>query len=136
MQIEQMKAQMLAQSEQQRQQFEAQMKMQEMAAKEQFERWKADLDASTKIMVARIASNPGVDVPLLEVQQAAADNMTTALNENVRQVMDTMNEAHGSMANMHGEAMQRLDQAMQHMAAPKRIVRGPDGRAIGVEVAQ
>jgi len=136
MQIEQMKAQMLQQSEQQRQQFEAQMKMQEMAAQEQFERWKADLDASTKIMVARISSNPGVDVPLLEVQQAAADNMTSALNENVRQVMDTIHEAHGNMANMHGEAMQRLDQAVQHMAAPKRIVRGPDGRAIGVEVAQ
>ena len=136
MQIEQMKAQMLAQSEQQRQQFEAQMKMQELAAKEQFERWKADLDAATKIMVARISSNPGADIPLIEMQQATADEIASTLGENVRQAMSTMADTHNNMANMHDEAMQRLEQAMAHMAAPKRIVRGPDGRAIGVEVAQ
>ena len=55
MQIEQMKAQMTAQLEQSRQQHEAQLKMQELATKEQFDRWKADLDAATKIMVARIS---------------------------------------------------------------------------------
>jgi hypothetical protein len=30
--------------------------------------------------------------------------------------------------------MQNIGDAMQRLNAPKRIVRGPDGKAIGVEV--
>ena len=134
MQIEQMKAQMTAQLEQSRQQHEAQLKMQELATKEQFDRWKADLDAATKIMVARISSNPGADIPLLEVQQAAADTLTNDLGDSVRNAMGQMAEAHNNMANMHGESMQKLHETLQALSAPKRIVRGPDGRAAGVEV--
>ena len=134
MQIEQMKAQMTAQLEQSRQQHEAQLKMQELATKEQFDRWKADLDAATKIMVARISSNPGADIPLLEVQQAAADTITNELGDNVRNAMGQMAEAHNNMANMHGESMQQLRETIQALQAPKRLVRGPDGRAVGVEV--
>lgn len=134
MQIEQMKAQTTAQAEQQRQQFDAQMKMQEFAAKEQLERWKADLDAATKIMVARISSNPGVDVPLLESQQAASDLLVNELGENVRNAMGQIAETHNNMANMHGESMQRLQETIQSLSAPKRIIRGPDGRATGVEI--
>ena len=134
MQIEQMKAQMTAQLEQSRQQHEAQLKMQELATKEQFDRWKADLDAATKIMVARISSNPGADIPLLEVQQAAADTLTNELGDNVRNAMGQMAEAHNNMANMHGESMQKLQETIQALSAPKRIIRGPDGRAAGVEI--
>tara|TARA_R110000868_G_scaffold145987_1_gene366569 strand:- start:1434 stop:3734 length:2301 start_codon:yes stop_codon:yes gene_type:complete len=133
-QTEQMKAQTTAQAEQQRQQFDAQMKMQEFAAKEQLERWKADLDAATKIMVARISSNPGVDVPLLESQQAASDLLVNELGENVRNAMGQIAETHNNMANMHGESMQRLQETIQSLSAPKRIIRGPDGRAAGVEI--
>jgi F0F1-type ATP synthase membrane subunit b/b' len=136
MQVEQMKAQMTAQLEQSRQQHEAQLKMQELATKEQFDRWKADLDAATKIMVARISSNPGADIPLLEVQQAAADTLTNDLGDSVRNAMGQMAEAHNNMANMHGESMQKLHETLQALSAPKRIIRGPDGRAVGVEPIQ
>jgi hypothetical protein len=40
------------------------------------------------------------------------------------------------MANMHGESMQKLHDVLQAASAPKRIVRGPDGRAMGVEPVQ
>jgi len=133
MQIEQMKAQMEAQMESQRQQHEAQLKMQELAAKEQFDRWKTELEAATKVMVARIAANPGMDLPMIEAQQAATQTITEDLGHNVRQAMDHMAEAHNNMANMHGEAMQKLHDVLQAASAPKRIVRGPDGRAVGVE---
>jgi hypothetical protein len=133
MQIEQMKMQMETQLENQRQQNESQLKMQELAAQEQFDRWKSELDAATKIMVARIAANPGMDLPMIEAQQAATDTITADLGQNVRMAMDQMTQAHNNMANMHGESMQKLHDVLQAANAPKRIVRGPDGRALGVE---
>jgi len=131
MQIEQMKMQHSAQLEQQKLQFESQLKNMEMqAAKE-----KAELDAATKIMVARIGANPGLDIPLIEAQQAASEKVTAELGENVRAAIDNMAQMHENMANMHGETMNRIGGVMQALAAPKRILRGPDGKAIGVEVA-
>jgi hypothetical protein len=47
--------------------------------------------------------------------------------------MDQMTNAQNNMANMHGESMQKLHDVLQAASAPKRIVRGPDGRAMGVE---
>ena len=135
-QIEQMKMQMQAQLETQRQQHEAQLKMQELAAKEQYERWKTELDAATKIMVARIGANPGMDLPMIEAQQAASETITKELGDNVRMAMDQMINAQNNMANMHGESMQKLQAVLQAANAPKRIVRGPDGRAMGVELVQ
>jgi hypothetical protein len=135
-QIEQMKAQLEAQLETQRQQHEAQLKMQELAAQEQFDRWKTELEAATKIMVARISANPGMDIPAIEAQQAAAETITAELGDNVRQAMDRMAEAHNNMAMMHSQSMQKLHDVLQAANAPKRVVRGPDGRAIGVEPVQ
>jgi hypothetical protein len=40
------------------------------------------------------------------------------------------------MANMHGETMQNIGAAMQRLNAPKRVIRGPDGLVVGVEVVQ
>jgi hypothetical protein len=57
MQIEQMKAQAAGQIELQKQQYEGQIKLQELAAKEQFEKFKAELDATTKIAIAQISAN-------------------------------------------------------------------------------
>jgi hypothetical protein len=85
-------------------------------------------------MVARISSNPGIDVPLLESQQAASDLLVNELGENVRNAMGQMAETHNNLANMHGESMQRLQETIQSLGAPKRIIRGPDGRAAGVEL--
>jgi hypothetical protein len=129
-------AQMQAQMEAQKQQHDAQLKMQELAAKDQLEKWKNELDSATKIMVARIGANPGADIPLIEAQTAAAEHLTAELGDNVRHAMNQMAESHNNMANMHGEAMDKLHNALQTIAAPKRVVRGPDGRAVGVELAQ
>lgn len=140
MQVEQMKLQAEAQLEAQRQQMEAQrlqqeaqFKAQELAQKEQYERWKTELEAATKIMVARIGANPGLDIPALEAQQAVSEKIANELGGNVNMALGHMANLHDRMANMHGEAMNRIGEVMATLKAPKRIVRGPDGRAVGVE---
>jgi hypothetical protein len=139
MQMQQAKAQADMQLEQMKEQFaqqiannELQVKAREMQGKEEYERWKAELEAATKIMVARIGSNPGVDLPVVE---AAASQITNELGGTIIQAMDKMTAMHDNMANLHGETMQNIGQAMQKLAAPKKVVRGVDGLVIGVETA-
>jgi hypothetical protein len=108
------------------------MRVQEMAQQEQFDRWKAELDAATKIMVARIGANPGADVPFLESQQQSASDMA----ETMKEVMEGISSTYNDMMNMHGQTMERLDGVLSSLTAPKRLVRGPDGRAVGVEIVR
>jgi len=131
-QAEMQLAQMKADFETAKQNNELQIKAREMAGKEEYERWKAELDAATKIMVARIGSNPGVDLPVIA---AASTQITNELGGTIVQAMDKMALMHDQMANMHGESMQNIGKAMQQLSAPKKVVRGADGLVIGVEIA-
>jgi hypothetical protein len=139
MQMQEAKAQADIQLEQMKEQFalqlannELQVKAREMQGKEEYERWKAELDAATKIMVARIGSNPGMDLPVIE---AASAQITNELGGTIVQAMDKMALMHDQMANLHGQTMQNIGEAMQKLNAPKKVVRGADGLVIGVEVA-
>lgn len=134
MQIEQMKAQAAAQTEAQRQQYDAAMAQQKLQSEEQFNRWKTELEAATKIMVARIAANPTLDIPAIEAQQAASEKITMELGDHVKMAIDRMAGMHDAMTNRHDQTMGQISGMMQMLAAPKRIVRGPDGRAAGVEI--
>jgi hypothetical protein len=131
-QAEMQLAQMKAEFEVAKQNNEMQIKAREMAGKEEYERWKAELDAATKIMVARIGSNPGVDLPVVE---AAAAQITNELGGTIVQAMDKITALHDNMANLHGESMQNIGAAMQRLTAPKKVIRGADGLVIGVETA-
>jgi len=128
MQLTQMKVDL----ETAKQNNELQIKAREMAGREEYERWKAELDAATKIMVARIGSNPGVDLPVVE---AAAAQITNELGAPIADAVNRMVEMHDQMANMHGQTMQNIGEAMQRLNAPKRVIRGADGLVIGVETA-
>ena len=134
MQIEQMKAQAAAQTEAQRQQYDAAMAQQKLQSEEQFNRWKTELEAATKIMVARIAANPNLDIPAIEAQQAASEKITMELGDHVKMAIDRMAGMHDAMLGRHDQTMTQMGGMMQMLAAPKRIVRGPDGRAAGVEI--
>jgi len=125
-------AQMKADFEAAKQNNELQIKAREMAGKEEYERWKAELDAATKIMVARIGSNPGVDLPVIE---AASAQITNELGAPIAEAVNRMVEMHDQMANMHGQTMQNIGEAMQRLNAPKKVIRGADGLVIGVETA-
>jgi hypothetical protein len=136
MQIAQMKMQADAALEAQKQQHLAQMKQAELDHAERLEHWKSELESATKIMVARIGANPGLDLPLLEAQEAASTKIAQELGGNVTNAMNRMIEMHENMNNMHNTAMDRINGAMEVMAAPKRVVRGADGRVAGVEVVK
>jgi len=72
-----------------------------------------------------------VDTPGLDIVSQATDRFATGMSEDVRSMIQQM--VQDSMA--RDERMMAMMQAlMQSMGAPKRIVRGPDGRAMGVEV--
>jgi hypothetical protein len=124
MQLQQMKAEF----EVAKQNNEMQIKAQEMAGKEEYERWKAELDAATKVLVAQIGAKAGLDQAALSAQMAASEELDATLG-------DGMSEAINRLADMHGQTLGQITGVMQAISAPKRIIRGPDGRAAGVEIA-
>jgi hypothetical protein len=142
MQMQQAKAQADMQLEQMKEQFaqqiannELQVKAREMQGREEYERWKSELEAATKVMVARIGANPGLDIPLIEAQQAASEKITQELGMNVHHAVTQIAQLADNMANMHGQALQGIGEAVKKLGAPKKVVRGADGLVIGVETA-
>lgn len=69
----------------------------------EFEKWKAELDASVKIQIAQMSNQTTIDTSIPKV------------NEQMQQVIASMQEL--------------VDQAQM----PAEILRGPDGRAVGVK---
>ena len=134
-QMQQMKLQADAQLEAQKQQYMQAMEQAKLQAAEELEKWKTELESATKIMVARIGANPGLDLPLLEAQEAASTKIAAELGDNVTQAMNRMVQMHDNMSNMHNTAMDKINGVMTVIAAPKKIIRGADGRAAGVELA-
>ena len=130
MQIEQMKAQNEAAMEEQRQRFQAALKAEELAQQAEIDRYKAQLDAETRITVARIGA-AGADVPALDLVSEASNRMAAGMSEDVRSMIQAMAQ---DSAQREQQLLGLMQALMQAMAAPKRIVRGPDGRAMGVEV--
>jgi hypothetical protein len=140
MQMQEAQAQADLQLEQMKEQFaiqlannELQVKAREMQGREEYERWKAELDAATKVLVARIGANPGVDIPMLEAEQAAAEKITQELGAGVQNAVMQMAQIADNMANLHGQTMQGIGEAVKKLGAPKKVVRGADGLVIGVE---
>lgn len=111
---------------------ESAMKQAEIEAEDR----RAKLDASTRIMVARLHANPGVDIPYLEEQVQSAQRASMELSQSIATSMQQMQQVQMNLANMIAQTMAKLDGAVHVMAAPKRIVRGADGKAVGVEVIQ
>jgi len=139
MQLEQAKLQRETEIEQMRAQLDVQklqFEQQKAQMEEQYNRWKVELESATKIMTARIAANPGLDIPALEAQQAASEKITQELGDNVSQAIHHMVGLNENMLTKHDQNMNQIAQMMQTLSAPKRIVRGADGKAIGVEVVQ
>lgn len=113
-----------AQLEAQKQQHEAMLEQQRMASEEAFNRWKAELEAATKIMVAKISAQASVEQSALNAEQAAAKEMESAAKKD---------EEGSKMVDMHAQTMEALKGVMETLAKPKRIKRDPEGRLEGIE---
>lgn len=113
-----------AQIEAQKQQHEAMLEQQRMASEESFNRWKAELEAATKIMVAKISAQASLEQSAMNAGQAAAKEMESAAKQ----------DGEGSkMVDMHAQTMEALKGVMETLAKPKRIKRDPEGRLEGIE---
>ena len=136
MQLEQAKMQQEMALEQQRQQFQQQLETQKMQQEAELAKFKANLDAQTKLMVARISANPGMDIPNLEQQANQTAQMAQAVGGDLQRVMAALAAMQQQQTQQHAQTLAALQAAMGAMYAPKRIIRGPDGRASGVEVVR
>ena len=140
---EMIKAQMDQQREQSRVQADLQIeqiKAQGDSAleqqKQQFERWKTEFEAQNKINLARIAANPGYDIPLLEQQESANQQMIVQVAESMKDAISQMAQLHQSMMQLQAQTMQQIEGVKNIVGAPKRVIRGADGKVAGVEVVQ
>ena len=137
------KAQMDQQREQSR--VEADLQIEQIKAqgdaaledqKQRFEHWKVEYEAQNKINLARIAANPGYDVPLLEQQESANQQMIVSVAESMKDAISQMAQLHQSMMQLQAQTMQQIEGVKNIVGAPKRVIRGADGKVAGVEVVQ
>jgi len=105
-------AQMKADFEIAKQNNELQIKAQELMAREQYDRWKAELDAATKIMVAQIGAKAGLDQAAMSAQAAASEEIDSTLG-------DGMTEAINRFTDMQGQTLEQISGVMQAIAEPK-----------------
>jgi hypothetical protein len=104
-------------------QYEMAMKQQELSQKDQFERYKAELDATTRIMVAQINAKATLDEAAQAAEQATMSEMQSVMSKDA---------ATTQMYDMQGQTLNALRGVMETLAKPKQIIRGEDGRAIAV----
>lgn len=134
-QIAEKTAQIQAASDAQKAQVEGQMKLVIQAKEEEFERWKAKLQADTQIIIAQISAGKDVTIPDTQAETTAAESFTKMMNEGLNQLGQQLAQhvatSHALMADQHAKSMSQVAQAIHHVAGPKEIIRGPDGRAIG-----
>lgn len=143
------KAQADAQLQMQAQQMELQIAQMQAA----MDKYKADLDAQTKLMIAgqqAVQPAPGeLESDALEVdaasrggyqdmqQQEQPDKteMLIGALSGLMQQMQALQEQGQALHAAHRQAMQGQAHLAQLIAAPKELVRGPDGKVVGSRIA-
>lgn len=114
----QLQAQHQAQLDQMKMQHEATLEAQRI----QLDKYKIDLDSATKIEVAKIGSQPGID----EATDSAVQTIVGDLSNNVAQL-------HQQLQDSHTQAIQAIQQVADQARQPKEIVRDGSGRAVGIK---
>ena len=132
--------------EERRQAHEMQMKEKELQMQMEFDKWKAELDARTKIEVAEIAAGAALDSA--EIKSANAGVEGDASGAEGKKPQGRLTTSLDSLAKMHGEGMTKMTEshgklaesisslAQAHSAKKKtKILRDAGGRVIGAESA-
>lgn len=141
-----------AQAEQQKMQMEAQleqMRMQLEGQKLEFEKYKADLDNQTKVVVAEINAKTDLHLKSLDINAAreqegltevtlegieqptsALSGLVEAINNNMATMVAVQAQHNTDLLTQQQMAHQNL---VQQLTKPKQVVRGADGKIIGVQ---
>jgi hypothetical protein len=138
--------QQTAQADMQMEHVKLQAEQQLAAQKLQFEQWKAQLDADTKIMIAEMSSKTSLKQSSMTINAAKEQENLTELNDIGEEqpsttLMELIDKVNGNFANMLAVQEQNFNslQAQKHeelitqLTRPKQIVRGADGRIVGVK---
>ena len=147
-QLHQSKIQAEMQMEQQKQQFTAQLESAKLEREQQMERFKAELDANTKIRVAQISHSASLLPEDMDAQQQMHATLNQDLRGMIEAMMNTVSNSHQQVMQNHNNSVGTMQEMLKNqsdntqvmknvadmISAPKRIVRGPDGKAIGMEV--
>lgn len=124
---EQMQAQLKAEIEQMKIQSDQQIE----SMKLEMERYKADLDSQTKLAIASMSTQASIDAKAGEQAVQTGQALAGEMGGQIEQMAQAML---GALDSRTAQLKQMLDQIASASSAPKRIVRGPDGKAMGVEV--
>lgn len=111
-------AQLKAEAEDRKNQMQMMLEQQRL----EFDRWKCELEASTKIAVAQMAAQN--NTPELAVAAQAAD--TNVANE--------VDPGYQALASAIVGIGQKVDAIHAHNQAPRKIVRDESGKAVGVDI--
>jgi len=141
-----------AQAEQQKMQMEGQleqMRMQLETQKLEFEKYKADLDNQTRVVVAEIGAKTDLHLKSLDINAAKEQETLTemtpgGIEQPTSALSELINSINQNMAMMVATQQQHnQDLVLQQQAAhdnlvgqltkPKQVVRGADGKIIGVQ---
>lgn len=113
---------------------QSQLRAAEISAEQNFERWKEEFDNATKIKIARIsAGTDGASPEDVESSNAAAQEILNALGDHMHAVQEHLSNSLQTQAALHQDAMSKMGDTIKALAAPKRVIRGPDGRVSGIE---
>ena len=144
--------QLKAQAEAQKMQMEAQieqMRLQLETQKLEFDKWKTQLDNDTKIVVAEISAKTDLHLKsldinankeqetLTEVTPGGIEQPTSALSGLVEAINNNMASMVAVQAQHNQDLMMQQQAAhsnlVQQLTKPKQVVRGADGKIIGVQ---
>ena len=141
-----------AQAEAQKMQMEAQleqMRLQLETQKLEFEKYKVDQDNQTKIVVAELGAKKDLHLKSLDINAgreqeglteispggiekptSALEGLVESINNNMQMVISTQLQHNQDLAMRQEMAHQNL---VQQLTKPKQVVRGADGKIIGVQ---
>jgi hypothetical protein len=147
-QAEQMKMQVQAQADQARAQADAQAEQAKLQSQErlamvqaqlddqrhqremEFQRWKAQLDAATKVEVAQITAKTSTDNALIAAESAAADTVSDDLGGGeAAEQAPAQDDAQSTIAALQDQ----VQQLMQHISRPRTVERDASGRAVSLD---
>jgi hypothetical protein len=138
MQLEQMKLQAQQQSDAQKAQMAMQveqMKAEQQASIEmqrlEFDKFKAQLEAETKVLVAQISAEAGAKQAQISAETSLAQSAMMGEKEGAEKAEKAEKES--STGDALAVAIQGFTAAIEQMRAPRTIIRGPDGRAQGIQ---
>lgn len=141
-----------AQAEQQKMQMEAQieqMRMQLEGQKLEFEKYKADLDNQTKVVVAEINAKTDLHLKSLDINAAKEQETLTEISDNgmeqptsaLSELIESINNNMAMMVATQQQHNQDLvlqqqaahDNLVSQLTKPKQVIRGADNKIIGVQ---